>query len=468
MPGETITLQAGQCGNQVGLQYWHQLAQEHGIQPDGTPLAYPIDNSLTYQQEGEELPSTTTKFRDDRPELFYTISDTNKYTPRSILIDLEPSVINKCANQLPMFNPRNIHLSEQGSGAANNWKNGYSYGVEYQEDLLNLIDREMDKCDNLSNFQLIHSVAGGTGSGVGSLLLELLHDRFGNKKLINTFSIFPSNEKTSDVVVQPYNTVLTLKRLIDFSDSSFIFHNDSLNSIENLLLNNYNNSRKTDEVFESTNKLISYVLASVSNPLRFPGYMYSSIESIFSTLIPTPNLKFLTTSIAPFNNSLNEYDMLLELLNDKYKMNRVEQTKYISVLNYIIGQNLDQQEIRKGIIKSQNRIDFVPWTSNSIQLVHGKKSPFIKTNSKLSGIQISNNTSIVPVFNKILRQYDLLAKREAYLNSYVESNDRVERARVLDSFNECRETIASVVDEYKSCQLDSYLDDDILQEDEIM
>ena len=47
-----------------------------------------------------------------------------------------------------------------------------------------------------------------------------------------------------------------------------------------------------------TNKLIALVSASVSNPLRFPGYMYSSMESIVSNLIPTPDLKFLTSSIA--------------------------------------------------------------------------------------------------------------------------------------------------------------------------
>ncbi|KAK6461841.1 Tubulin/FtsZ family, GTPase domain-containing protein [Scheffersomyces coipomensis] len=467
MPGETITLQAGQCGNQVGLQYWNQLSSEHGIQSDGTPLSYPQDDSLRFQQQGAEESPTFNQNRGDRPELFFTVSDSNKYTPRSILIDMEPSVISKCTNQLSMFNPRNVHLSDNGSGAANNWQNGHSYGVEHQEDLLNLIDREMDKCDNLSNFQLIHSVAGGTGSGVGSLLLELLNDRFGNKKLINTFSIFPSNEKTSDVVVQPYNTVLTLKRLIDFSDSTFMFHNDAVNSIENLLLRN--STSQSDEIFESTNKLISYVSSTISNPLRFPGYMYSSTESILSTLIPTPNLKFLTTSIAPFNNSLTEYDMILELLNDKYKMNRVgSQTSYISVLNYLVGTNLDQQEIRKGIIKSQQRVEFVPWTSNSIQVVHGKKSPFLKSASKLGGIQISNNTSIIPVFSKILKQYDLLAKREAYINSYTESNDRQERLRVMDLFNECRESIANVIDEYKSCQLDNYLDDEILLEDEVM
>ena len=36
--------------------------------------------------------------------------------------------------------------------------------------------------------------------------------RYG-KKLIQTYSVFPNQSESSDVVVQPYNSVLTLKRL---------------------------------------------------------------------------------------------------------------------------------------------------------------------------------------------------------------------------------------------------------------
>lgn len=47
---------------------------------------------------------------------------------------------------------------------------------------------------------------------MGSNLLEKLNDRY-PKKLIQTYSVFPNQQETSDVVVQPYNSLLTLKRL---------------------------------------------------------------------------------------------------------------------------------------------------------------------------------------------------------------------------------------------------------------
>ena len=65
---------------------------------------------------------------------------------------------------------------------------------------------------------LLHSIAGGTGSGLGSFLLEKLNDRF-PKKLIQTYSVFPDMTSGSEVVVQPYNSLLALRRLTQNADS---------------------------------------------------------------------------------------------------------------------------------------------------------------------------------------------------------------------------------------------------------
>lgn len=96
-----------------------------------------------------------------------------------------------------------------------------------------MVDREADGSDSLEvrvelayilliftiqGFMMLHSIAGGTGSGLGSFLLEALNDRY-PKKLIQTYSVFPNNIETSDVVVQPYNSMLSLKRLTENADS---------------------------------------------------------------------------------------------------------------------------------------------------------------------------------------------------------------------------------------------------------
>ena len=59
------------------------------------------------------------------------------------------------------------------------------------EEIFDILDREADNSDSLEGFVLCHSIAGGTGSGMGSFLLERLTDRY-PKKLIQTYSVFPN------------------------------------------------------------------------------------------------------------------------------------------------------------------------------------------------------------------------------------------------------------------------------------
>ncbi len=88
---------------------------------------------------------------------------------------------------------------------------GYTEGEKCHDEIFEMLDREADGSDSLEGFLLCHSTAGGTGSGLGSYLLECLNDRY-PKKLIQTYSVFPNND--ADIVVSPYNCMLTLKRLI--------------------------------------------------------------------------------------------------------------------------------------------------------------------------------------------------------------------------------------------------------------
>ena len=75
MPREIITLQVGQCGNQIGMEFWKQLCQEHGINHEGVLEEYATSG-------------------DGRKDVFFYQADDEHYIPRALLIDLEPRVIN--------------------------------------------------------------------------------------------------------------------------------------------------------------------------------------------------------------------------------------------------------------------------------------------------------------------------------------------------------------------------------------
>jgi tubulin beta len=62
------------------------------------------------------------------------------------------------------------------------------------------IRRQAEKCDSLQGYQLFHSLGGGTGSGMGTLLLNKLREEEPDRMLA-TFSIMPS-PKVSETIVE--------------------------------------------------------------------------------------------------------------------------------------------------------------------------------------------------------------------------------------------------------------------------
>lgn len=100
---------------------------------------------------------------------------------------------------------------------------------------------------------MMHSIAGGTGSGLGSFLIERLNDRF-PKKLIQTYSVFP-NLNESDVIVQPYNSLLALKRLVNHADSVVVLDNGALARITADKLNQ-GDSLNNQKQYDLTNQLV--------------------------------------------------------------------------------------------------------------------------------------------------------------------------------------------------------------------
>eukprot|EP01111_Echinosteliopsis_oligospora_P017218 TRINITY_DN7387_c0_g1_i1.p2 TRINITY_DN7387_c0_g1~~TRINITY_DN7387_c0_g1_i1.p2 ORF type:complete len:148 (+),score=42.04 TRINITY_DN7387_c0_g1_i1:108-551(+) len=147
---------------------------------------------------------------------------------------------------------------------------------------MDMIDREADGSDSLEGFVLTHSIAGGTGSGMGSYLLEQLNDRY-PKKLIQTYSVFPN---ASDVVVQPYNCMLSFKRLTLNADAVVVLDNTALFRIAADRLH------IDQPTVAETNSLVSTVMSASTTTLRYPGYMNNDLIGLLASLIPTPRCHF--------------------------------------------------------------------------------------------------------------------------------------------------------------------------------
>ena len=78
------------------------------------------------------------------------------------------------------------------SGAGNNWAKGhYTEGAELVDSVLDVVRKESESCDCLQGFQLTHSLGGGTGSGMGTLLISKIREEYPDR-IMNTFSVVPS------------------------------------------------------------------------------------------------------------------------------------------------------------------------------------------------------------------------------------------------------------------------------------
>jgi hypothetical protein len=113
-------------------------------------------------------------------------------------------------------------------------------------------------------FMMLHSIAGGTGSGLGSFLLERLNDRF-PKKLIQTYSVFPDTTNSGDVVVHPYNSLLAMRRLTQNADSVVVLDNGALSRIAADRLH------VQEPSFQQTNQLVGSNTASCYKILTCTG-----------------------------------------------------------------------------------------------------------------------------------------------------------------------------------------------------
>jgi tubulin gamma len=463
MPREIITLQVGQCGNQIGGEFWKQLCLEHHIDASGE-LIQPVSNS------------TNAAVVADRKDVFFYQSDDDKYIPRALLIDLEPRVVHKLAagDRRLLFNPENVFVSSDGGGAGNNWASGFRQGEENCETVLDKIDREADNSDSLEGFILTHSIAGGTGSGMGSFLLEKLNDAY-PKKIIQTYSVFPGKSE-SDVVVQPYNSILTLKRLIECCDAVVVLDNTALNDIATRRLGIGNPE------ISHLNSLVATVMAASTTTLRYPGCSHNDWQGLLASLIPTPRCHFFCTGYTPlavYNDENDEnpniqqqqqqqhrlrtkttvLDVMRKLTQPSNIMVSVDTNSnsgcYIAALNILLttsGEPIDASQIHSALARIRSRMRFIPWGPASLQIATSYHHH--RQHSKLAGFGLLHHTSIADLFRRIASQYDRIRSRNAFLDVY---RREPYFADSLDELDHSREAVQSIIDEYRACEKPEYV-----------
>ncbi|CAD7967292.1 unnamed protein product [Amoebophrya sp. A25] len=144
---------------------------------------------------------------------------------------------------------------------------------------------------------LLHSVAGGTGSGLGSRLLEEIADLYPRHRLASA-AILPLRSCGSETCLQSYNACLTAAWMQEFCDANLLFEN------EHLLFGTAGGSStsRRSGVVESCNQISEQHRASSSGKAnnafseanRQVGEVLNSLDwdSLFTHVCPMRQLHF--------------------------------------------------------------------------------------------------------------------------------------------------------------------------------
>jgi len=83
-------------------------------------------------------------------------------------------------------------------GASNNWARGYhTDGLMMAESILDVARRDAENCGCLQGIQMVHALGGGTGGGLGCLLLDQMRDEYPDR-IIVSYCIIPSPKVLQD------------------------------------------------------------------------------------------------------------------------------------------------------------------------------------------------------------------------------------------------------------------------------
>ncbi|GME78818.1 unnamed protein product [[Candida] boidinii] len=250
----------------VGAAFWETICGEHGLDEEGN-----------YHGESD--------LQKDRLNVYFNEASSGKYVPRAVLVDLEPGTIDsvRSSSYGNLFRPDNFIYGQ--SSAGNVWAKGhYTEGAELVDSVLDVVRREAEGCDSLQGFQITHSLGGGTGSGMGTLLISKIREEFPDR-MMATFSVVPS-PKVSDTVVEPYNATLSVHQLVENSDETFCIDNEALYDICVRTL------KLPQPSYSDLNHLVSSVMSGVTTSLRYPGQLNSDLRKLAVNLVPFPRLHF--------------------------------------------------------------------------------------------------------------------------------------------------------------------------------
>ncbi|KAI9987400.1 hypothetical protein PInf_023430 [Phytophthora infestans] len=469
MPRELITLQVGQCGNQIGRQFWQLALEEHA---QNCKRAEFDESMSTFFRNVDSRfwPPVDLPFIDGQ-------SPIKSLKARAILVDMEQGPVTETiAGPLgELFDQQQLLTDVSGSG--NNWAHGHClYGPKYREQLEDKLHRAAELCDSLQSFFVMHSMGGGTGSGLGTFILGLLEDQYPDVYRFATV-VFPSED--DDIVTSPYNSMLALRELTEHADCVLPIENEALmdlcakidrgalstgtfstdekqftrlvdgscltgcvdlSELEYLYkrgkrpsttstkqnkrkgVTARSSAQKKTHVFGEMNNTVARLLTNLTSSMRFEGSLNVDLNEITTNLVPFPKLHFLLSSMSP----------VFATSDPRQQPRRLNQmfTEAFQKDHQLIRANHER--------RLHSEVRMIHWNQEGFKVGVCSVPP---VGQRLSLLCLSNNCCIRETFERLNTRFHKLYSRKAHVHHYTEFMD-------AGMLNEAQENARFLIGEY--------------------
>jgi tubulin beta len=269
-----------------------------------------------------------------------------------------------------------------------------------------------------------------------------MHDDYPGR-IISTWSLFPS-PKVSDVVVEPYNCLLSAPKLIDFAHEVFCIDNDALFEI---CANRLNLGGKTS--YGHMNHIVSMAMSAVTSPFRFPGRHSGTLRRMAVNLVPFPHLHFLTCALSPLTSGGREYgrktvpELAFEVLSRENLLATCDPQNGM----YFAGSGHFRGRMNRKMIddyineaRRRNGPDFAEWIPWNLRT---SLCDSCTAGARMSAVFMGNTTAFAEVFKRMEGSFSRLYEKKAFVHWYL--NEGMEATR----FDEARSAVLDLIQEYE-------------------